>query len=828
LIIAEKICKNCIDGNQCFTDSCKVYTFYDNDSFNKWLFTKENAYFTALAHNMKGYDGVFLLNNIFKNYVIKYAKPTFLLRGTKILTLKYRDVKIIDSMSFMPMSLENFPKTFGITEMKKGYFPHLFNIPENNFYVGTIPDKKYYAPELFNESKKKEFDTWYNKNEFLIFDFQKEIYEYCLSDVKLLKEGCLQFRKIILSVTGIDPFEKNITIASLCHHIYRAKIMKEKSIPLIPDNGYMNQKTSKLAELWLKWTSHKNNVHIQHAKNGGEVKIDQYYVDGYSKVYKNDSIIETIYEIHGCFYHGCPKCYSVDTFNPVKQKLMTSVYREHLARINYLRLKLPNVKFEEIWECQINKKLLLDKNFKEFSKKIEYRDPISPRDSLFGGRTNAIKLYYNCNEDEKIKYYDFTSLYPWAQKYCAYPKGHPTIITENFQNIENYFGLVKCKILAPIDLYIPVLPVRVNGKLIFPLCRSCAEDQSNTCSHNIEERCFEGTWVTEEVKKANSMGYKIIKIYEVWHFDEKEIYDKNTKTGGIFTDYINMFLKLKQEASGYPSNVLNETDKDNYIKEYYEKEGIILDKSKIAHNSGLRNVMKLMLNSFWGRFALRSNNTKIKYITSLSDWVDLMTDQQYVVQEEDFTMDGGIIIYYTQKNEFDSGINTVNSTIAAFVTCYARLKLYSELEKLGDRVLYFDTDSMIFVEKNGLYSPKLGDYLGELTDEISPKDGNYIKEFVSAGPKNYSYTLDTGKQKCVVKGFKLNVCTSQHINYDSIKNIVLNDKTNIIQVDQLKFSRNKEKWEVNTSMIKKNYRFVYDKRILNDDLSTLPYGYMFT
>jgi hypothetical protein len=324
------------------------------------------------------------------------------------------------------------------------------------------------------------------------------------------------------------------------------------------------------------------------------------------------------------------------------------------------------------------------------------------------------------------------------------------------------------------------------------------------------------------------MGYKIIKIYEVWHFDEKEIYDKNTKTGGIFTDYINMFLKLKQEASGYPSNVLNETDKDNYIKEYYEKEGIILDKSKIAHNSGLRNVMKLMLNSFWGRFALRSNNTKIKYITSLSDWVDLMTDQQYVVQEEDFTMDGGIIVYYTQKNEFDSGINTVNSTIAAFVTCYARLKLYSELEKLGDRVLYFDTDSMIFVEKNGLYSPKLGDYLGELTDEISPKDGNYIKEFVSAGPKNYSYTLDTGKQKCVVKGFKLNVCTSQHINYDSIKNIVLNDKTNIIQVDQLKFSRNKEKWEVNTSMIKKNYRFVYDKRILNDDLSTLPYGYMST
>lgn len=287
-----------------------------------------------------------------------------------------------------------------------------------------------------------------------------------------------------------------------------------------------------------------------------------------------------------------------------------------------------------------------------------------------------------------------------------------------------------------------------------------------------------------------------------------------------------MFLKLKQEASGFPSNVYTEEEKDNYVKEYYEKEGILLDKSKIEHNAGLRNVMKLMLNSFWGRFALRSNNTKIKFITSLSEWVDIMTDDQYVVQEEDFTMDGGIIVYYTQNNEFDLGIGTVNSTIAAFVTCYARLKLYSELEKLGDRVLYFDTDSMIFVEKDGLYSPKLGDYLGELTDEISSKDGNFIKEFVSAGPKNYAYTLDTGKQKCVVKGFKLNFSTSQLINYNSIKNIVLNERTNMIQVDQLKFSRDKEKWEVNTSMIKKNYRFVYDKRILYDDMSTLPYGYL--
>jgi hypothetical protein len=38
-------------------------------------------------------------------------------------------------------------------------------------------------------------------------------------------------------------------------------------------------------------------------------------------------------------------------------------------------------------------------------------------------------------------------------------------------------------------------------------------------------------------------------------------------------------LKIKQEATGYPSWVLSEDDKDRYIREYNEREGILLDKN---------------------------------------------------------------------------------------------------------------------------------------------------------------------------------------------------------------------------------------------------------
>ena len=43
-----------------------------------------------------------------------------------------------------------------------------------------------------------------------------------------------------------------------------------------------------------------------------------------------------------------------------------------------------------------------------------------------------------------------------------------------------------------------------------------------------------------------NMGYSIIQIHEVLHWEETEVYDHVTKKGGLFTGYINAFLKLKQ------------------------------------------------------------------------------------------------------------------------------------------------------------------------------------------------------------------------------------------------------------------------------------------
>ena len=251
----------------------------------------------------------------------------------------------------------------------------------------------------------------------------------------------------------------------------------------------------------------------------------------------------------------------------------------------------------EIWECEWDK-LIKDNSFvREFVKNQDIKAPIEARDALFGGRTNAFKLFHTKKEDETIKYYDITSLYPFVQKYKRYPINHPKIISDNFQTIEHYFGLAKIRISPPKKLNIPILPMKINGKLIFTLCCKCAEENNKLCVHNDNERCLEGTWCTPEILKAIEYHYKIFKIYEVWHFENTDCFNKDTKSGGIFTEYIHTFLKMKQEASGFPSNVKSTEEQNIYIKEYFENEDILLESSNIVKNPGIRKVSKIMLNS---------------------------------------------------------------------------------------------------------------------------------------------------------------------------------------------------------------------------------------
>ena len=802
----------CFHGNHCVRD------------FLEWLDTLTNydtRQVNVLAHNFQGYDGYFVIHQYYDDSRIVQQ----LRNGCKLLQVQHDRIQFIDSMSFFQMPLSAFPKTFGLTELKKGYFPHLFNHPDHQTYVGPVPALDYYMPETMSPEDKQALETWHQQQRDKVFDFQKELVAYCKSDVRLLKQGCLTFKRLFETLTGFNPFE-HITIASACNRDLRMNRMIPNSIASEPVRGWRNSiNQSRVALEWLTWCARENN--IQHVGNAGEVRIPAIgFVDGYC----HDT--RTVYEFQGCFTHGCPTCYPNRHETHVRHfdRSLQDVYETTQQKIQWLKQQGYTV--VQIWECEWNRLKDTSLDIRTFVAQLQFIKPLNPRDAFCGGRTNAVKLYHHVTPSQKIHYIDVTSLYPWVNKTCVYPKGHPRIIsTPGHTDIRQYFGLIQCQILPPRELYHPVLPYRHDDKLLFPLCAACVEqempkrplERTSECVHTDRQRVLTGTWCTPELEKAVELGYQVQYIYEAWHFDDT--------CEGLFRDYVNTWLKIKQEASGWPKDDMSEQAKQDYIQKYFEHEGIQLEYDKIEKNPGLRTLAKLMLNSMWGKFGQRLNKTQIQTFDDPQAFHRFLKTDTMDVRHVSVVNDQMVEVHYQYQDEDIPVSPNLNIFVACFTTCWARLRLYAALEQLQQRVLYYDTDSVIFVTDEGQANPDLGNYLGDFTSEIDKND--HIIEFISGGPKNYGYKTKLGLVECKVRGFRLNSEGKTQLNYNVMKANVIDEiqkpqknprETTVYNTHHI--VRNPKTYQLYTFSQKKDYKLVYDKRVLDPNtFLTYPYGY---
>ena len=85
---------------------------------------------------------------------------------------------------------------------------------------------------------------------------------------------------------------------------------------------------------------------------------------------------------------------------------------------------------------------------------------------------------------------------------------------------------------------------------MFCLCRKCVlTSHTGECRHTTDEkRAPTGTWVLDEVRLAVEKGYRILEIYDLNEYRATR-YDHETREGGPFADYMDTFLKLKDQAS---------------------------------------------------------------------------------------------------------------------------------------------------------------------------------------------------------------------------------------------------------------------------------------
>jgi len=329
-------------------------------------------------------------------------------------------------------------------------------------------------------------------------------------------------------------------------------------------------------------------------------------------------------------------------------------------------------------------------------------------EGYYGGRTEVFKRGYH----ENLNYYDINSLYPSVmRKQYPDPNSIMRVPVAMQKYINEYEGVTKCEVISPDGIKIPFLPKKIDGKLKFPAGN------------------FIGTWNNCELRKAISLGYKVRPIKQI-------IY---TETFNPFSSYVNTFYNKRLE---------------------YKSQG-----------SNMELVMKLLLNSLYGKFAQKE---KQKMTIDNIDYLSVEKQKELLFSpEENMNIKNNHIINII-KSEFD-GLFSL-PILSSYTTSYARILMYDYIAR--DDAVYTDTDSVVI--KGELPT---GNALGEMKLEYKVNKGVYVK------PKFYMMNFNV-KDKETNQITTIDDVKIKGVNHADTKNFI--DIINGNSVKKIKFSKLRE------------------------------------
>ena len=136
-----------------------------------------------------------------------------------------------------------------------------------------------------------------------MFDFAKEIHEYCKTNVQLLKPGCIKFRNAFITDTGLDQFQ-SCTIAGACMNVLRTSHLKPNSSGCVPVNGYRSLRNfSNKSMKWITYFEKITGVSYRHAWSvGGEMYLKK--ANAWADVSYKSPRHENVMTFMGCHFYG--------------------------------------------------------------------------------------------------------------------------------------------------------------------------------------------------------------------------------------------------------------------------------------------------------------------------------------------------------------------------------------------------------------------------------------------------------------------------------------------------------------------------------------------
>ena len=366
------------------------------------------------------------------------------------------------------------------------------------------------------------------------------------------------------------------------------------------------------------------------------------------------------------------------------------------------------------------------------------------RSGYVGGRTEVFH-----REASGLSYYDFNSSYPASMIELM-----PGALIGDFYGTvpgwvlsdESAVGFVECDIEVP-EMAIPPLPLRGDGvtapkKLLFPSGR------------------LSGVWEWSELQNAIECGAVIHRLRRsVWYHGID-----------LFGDFVRDLYRFR-------------------------------DKTRPEYDDGLAQVVKILLNSTYGKFGMKTTRRKI------FAWDDPELPDDAVPA----SCDPESLIWYAEET-VDAPY--VMPQVSARVTALSRVKLHRAMMqalKLGGLVCYCDTDS-ILTTATLPSSPKLG----ELKDEFPEHAGKIHGMFL--GPKMYLLDAD-GFEYVKCKGVEKKMKTRETLQKLSLGETIYQTRLEKVgSLAQANFLRGPAMRTVPRSMVEGG-----QKRVFAEDGTSKPF-----
>lgn len=336
-------------------------------------------------------------------------------------------------------------------------------------------------------------------------------------------------------------------------------------------------------------------------------------------------------------------------------------------------------------------------NIPSITKKSVYKDI---KLAYFGGITEVYKPH-----GFDLYYYDVKSLYPYVglnpMPGLEYSKVE---FYKNKSLSDEMFGFFNCKIIAPNNLYLGLLPVRNKSGIYFPTGE------------------WSGWYFSEELKYAQSKGY-IISVISGYNFNKVE----NT-----FKSYIEDIYKIKSTTD----NPVRKSISKSMLNNLFGRFGLVIDKpiTKIMTQQEFNDISHIHL---------------IHSDIELENYMKLVSFSPNI--DQDLTKKLGLSTTKLVNKEFDQdqlSMNFLSIAISAAITSYGRIDISKRknyiLDNGGD---YSDTDSLV---TNLALDEKMvsSSELGKLKLEHRVKEGIFIT--------GKTYFLKTTDNKTVIKAKGVN------------------------------------------------------------------------